>query len=151
MSNEVKFFIGNRMASVRNEKNLTQEDLAEKTGMNAKTISVLETVPKDLKVSSLFAISNALEVTADYLLTGRILHESLINLRSDKLNSRIANLSPEQYAILESIIDLYLASTELNCSSYGNVNGKSRSNSNSISSDIESGIGNHSDENGYEK
>lgn len=149
MSNEVKFFIGNRMASVRNEKKLTQEDLAEKTGMNAKTISVLETVPKDLKVSSLFAISNALEVTADYLLTGRILHESLINLRSDKLNSRIANLSPEQYAILESIIDLYLASTELNCSSYGNVHGKSRSNS--ISSDIDSGSGNHSDENGYEK
>ena len=61
-------FIGQRIKEVRTEKHLTQEFLANVTGVNVSHISNIETNKVRVSLTLLVGISNALGVTLDYLL-----------------------------------------------------------------------------------
>lgn len=66
---EVDFaFIGQRIKEVRNEKHLTQEYLANVTGVNVSHVSNVETNKVKISLTLLVNICNALDVTMDYLL-----------------------------------------------------------------------------------
>lgn len=66
---EVDFaFIGQRIKEVRNEKHLTQEYLANVTGVNVSHVSNIETNKVKISLTLLINICNALDVTMDYLL-----------------------------------------------------------------------------------
>ena len=66
---EVDFaFIGQRIKEVRNEKHLTQEYLANVTGVNVSHISNIETNKVKISLTLLINICNALNVTMDYML-----------------------------------------------------------------------------------
>ena len=60
--------IGQRIKEVRSSKKLTQEYLAEKTGVNVSHISNIETNKVKVSLTLLVGICNALDVTLDYLL-----------------------------------------------------------------------------------
>lgn len=60
--------IGQRIKEVRNEKKLTQDWLAEKTGVNVSHISNIETNKVKVSLTLLVHICNALDVTIDYIL-----------------------------------------------------------------------------------
>ena len=60
--------IGQRIKEVRTGKKLTQEYLAEKTGVNVSHISNIETNKVKVSLTLLVGICNALDVTMDYLL-----------------------------------------------------------------------------------
>ncbi len=60
--------IGQRIKEVRSSKKLTQEYLAEKTGVNVSHISNIETNKVKVSLTLLVGICNALDVTMDYLL-----------------------------------------------------------------------------------
>lgn len=60
--------IGQRIKAVRNEKKLTQEYVAEKTGVNVSHISNIETNKVNVSLTLLVGICNVLDVTIDYLL-----------------------------------------------------------------------------------
>lgn len=92
--------IGNRIAERRKQLGLTQEALAEKGDMTPQFVSYAEAGKRAMRPENLLKISSALEVSADYLLTGAIVDKDLLVL-ADKLRS----LTPSQLRIVESIID----------------------------------------------
>lgn len=92
--------IGNRITERRKQLGMTQEALAEKGDMTPQFVSYAEAGKRAMRPENLLKISSALEVSADYLLTGEIVDKDLLIL-SDKLRS----LSSSQIRIIESIID----------------------------------------------
>ena len=92
--------IGQRIIERRKKLGLTQEALAEKGDMTPQFVSYAESGKRAMRPENLKKISEALGVSADYLLTGDIVDKDLL-LLSDKL--RI--LTPSQLRIVENIID----------------------------------------------
>ena len=68
--------IGKRIKYFRNEKNMSQEDLAESVGTIYKHISNIELGTKGPSLELLILIANALDVSADDLLTDNLKHSS---------------------------------------------------------------------------
>lgn len=60
--------IGRRIKIARENKKLTQEQLAELVDLSPMYVSVLERGKKPPKLQTLVCIANALDVSADYLL-----------------------------------------------------------------------------------
>lgn len=92
--------IGQRIVDRRKKLGLTQEALAEKGDMTTQFVSYAESGKRAMRPENLKKISDALGVSADYLLTGDIIDKDLLIL-SDKLQ----NLTPSQLRIVENIID----------------------------------------------
>ena len=92
--------IGKRIIERRKKLGLTQETLAEKGDMTPQFISYAESGKRAMRPENLLKISTALEVSADYLLTGDVVDKDLL-LLSDKLRK----LTPSQIRIIENIID----------------------------------------------
>ena len=66
--------VGQRIKSVREAKNLSQEDLAALVDLSPTHISVIERGVKVTKLDTFVAIANALEVSADSLLIDVVEH-----------------------------------------------------------------------------
>ena len=88
--NELDFSsIGQRIREVRNDKHLTQEYLANATGVNVSHISNIETNKVKVSLTLLVQICNALDVTMDYLLENEyhrptsIIEKELLNTIKD--------------------------------------------------------------------
>lgn len=78
-------FIGQRIKEVRTSKHLTQEYLANATGVNVSHISNIETNKVKVSLTLLVGICEALDITLDYLLereycaSGEILENELLH------------------------------------------------------------------------
>lgn len=92
--------IGKRIMERRKKLELTQEALAEKGDVTTQFVSYAESGKRAMRPENLLKISSALEVSADYLLTGDIIDKDLLIL-SDKLRK----LTPSQVHTIEAIID----------------------------------------------
>ena len=92
--------IGKRIMDRRKKLGLTQEALAEKGEVTTQFVSYSESGKRAMRPENLLKISSALEVSADYLLTGEIIDKDLLIL-SDKL----LRLTPSQVRTVEAIID----------------------------------------------
>ena len=92
--------IGKRIMDRRKKLGLTQEALAEKGEVTTQFVSYSESGKRAMRPENLLKISSALEVSADYLLTGEIIDKDLLIL-SDKLRK----LTPSQVRTVEAIID----------------------------------------------
>ena len=92
--------IGKRIMDRRKKLGLTQEALAEKGEVTTQFVSYAESGKQAMRPENLLKISSALEVSADYLLTGEIIDKDLLIL-SDKLRK----LTPSQVRTVEAIID----------------------------------------------
>lgn len=92
--------IGQRIIERRKKLGLTQEALAEKGDMTTQFVSYAETGKRAMRPENLLKICTALNVSADYLLTGDIIDKDLLII-SDKLRQ----LSPSQLRIIENVID----------------------------------------------
>ena len=93
--NELDFgCIGQRIKEVRNEKKLTQEWLAERTGVNVSHISNIETNKVKVSLTLLVHICNALSVTIDFILGKEyhhptsVIEKELLNIVKDMDNSK---------------------------------------------------------------
>ena len=91
--------IGKRIMDRRKKLGLTQEALAEKGDVTTQFVSYAESGKQAMRPENLLKISSALEVSADYLLTGEIIDKDLLIL-SDKLRK----LTPSQVRTVEAII-----------------------------------------------
>lgn len=92
--------IGQRILERRKKLGMTQEALAEKGDVTAQFVSYAEAGKRAMRPENLLKIVTALEVSADYLLTGEIIDKDLLIL-ADKLRT----LTPSQVRIVEGIID----------------------------------------------
>lgn len=92
--------IGQRIIDRRKKLGLTQEALAESADVTTQFVSYAESGKRAMRPENLLKISQALGVSADYLLTGEIIDKDLL-LITEKLQS----LNPSQFRIVENIID----------------------------------------------
>lgn len=92
--------IGKRITERRKKLGMTQETLAEKGDLTPQFVSYAESGKRAMRPENVIKMAKALEVSADYLLTGDIVDKDMLIL-SDKLRT----LSPEMLRIVENIID----------------------------------------------
>lgn len=97
--NELDFaLIGQRIKQVRSDKKLTQEYLANVTGVNVSHISNIETNKVKVSLTLLVGICNALDVTMDYLLENEYhtpnstIEKELINTMKDMPKDKLETL-----------------------------------------------------------
>lgn len=57
-----------RIAHIRAQKNMSQQELAEKIGIKRETVTMWETNKRQIKATAIIELSKALGVSADYLL-----------------------------------------------------------------------------------
>ena len=92
--------IGIRIVERRKQLGYTQEELAERADLTPQFVSYAESGKRAMRPENLLKLAKALNVSADYLLTGDIVEKDMLIL-SDKMK----NLTPSQVRIIENIID----------------------------------------------
>lgn len=98
--------IGRNIRKYRMEKKMRQEDLAEKTGLSANYIGMLERGEKLPALDTFISILNALGITADAVLcdvleNGYTVKNSLLN---DKLQSLPEAERNKNYEVIDTLI-----------------------------------------------
>ncbi len=91
---------GRRIMERRKKLGLTQEALAEKGEVTTQFVSYAESGKRAMRPENLMKISEALGVSADYLLTGDVIDKDLF-LISEKMR----RLTPDQLRLVEDLID----------------------------------------------
>ncbi len=99
--------MGRRILVRRKQLRLTQEVLAEQTGVTPQTISTAELGKKALRPENIVSLCRALDVSTDYLL-----HGETAGGASSILSDKVDQLTPRQYRYLEEIIDSYIAAVK---------------------------------------
>lgn len=98
--------IGKRIKQCRIRQNLTQEDLAEKIDLAPHYIYEIERGSKTMSMFTLYKISNALNISADYILTGNTKEPP--NEPNDQLALILENLPDTQRNDIANIISAIL-------------------------------------------
>ena len=115
MEKEIDFsLIGRRIREVRLQKGISQADLAGAAGCNDSYISNIERSGKQISLTALVSVADALEVTADVLLSGnqrydvRAYHSEFVQILSDcdEFEKRI--IFNTACAVRQSIKDEYM-------------------------------------------
>lgn len=99
-------YIGERIKTIRQNKKWTQEQLAEKLGLSAVYIGLIERGEKIPKLETFINIANCLEVSADTLLED-VLTQGYKNKLS-RYSVEIEQLNSIDQKRLFHIIDAYL-------------------------------------------
>ncbi len=96
--------VGKRIMERRKKLGMTQEALAEKSGVTTQFVSYAESGKRAMRPENLMKIALALGVSTDYILTGDIIDKDKL-LLSEKLDK----LTADEVRIVESIIDECIA------------------------------------------
>ena len=92
--------VGKRIMERRKKLGMTQEALAEKSGVTTQFVSYAESGKRAMRPENLMKIAFALGVSTDYILTGDIIDKDKL-LLSEKLDK----LTPAEVRLVEGIID----------------------------------------------
>ena len=98
--------IGKNIRKYRLAKKLRQEDLAEKAGLSANYIGMVERGEKIPSLETFIKILNALEVSSDMVLTDVL--ETGYTVKNSILNEKLAKLAPEDRSKIYEVIDTLL-------------------------------------------
>lgn len=99
--------MGQRMLDRRKQLRLTQETLAKMAHVTPQTISTAELGTKAMRLETILNVCEALDISTDYLLRGRVIEDD-----ARLLHQKISSLTPSQYRHLEDIIDSYIAAIQ---------------------------------------
>ena len=99
--------IGANIKKYRTEKGIKQNELAEKTGVSANYIGILERGDKAPSLAMLVDIANTLGVTADMLLHGVLNDNYKIkgSLLLDRINALPKKEQDRIFAVVEALIE----------------------------------------------
>lgn len=92
--------IGRRIQSRRKQQGLTQEQLADRMNVSIQMISNLERGNKAIRIDNLINLSQILDVSTDYILTGKETQDDF-----HALTARIEALSPADRKMIEMLVD----------------------------------------------
>ena len=98
--------IGNRIREVRQQRGLTQADLAQQVNMSLKHISAVECGIRLPSLETLIAIANELQTDANTLLQDSLSVSSQIE--SSRIWDQIAPLSPKKQKKILSVLQVLL-------------------------------------------
>lgn len=99
--------IGKRIQQRRKQLALTQEQVAEMMNVSVQMISNLERGNKAIRIDNLVNLSNILNISTDYILTGK---ETITDLSA--LTERIQSLTEKEQQMIELLIDFCSKNTE---------------------------------------
>ncbi len=103
MNNDLNFTdIGNRIQSFRQNKNLTQEKLAERVGTNQKYISRIEAGNHRFHFDTAVAIARALNISVDALIADH--SDSMDESNLQLIMNDIRGMSKKQLEVLKDNI-----------------------------------------------
>lgn len=91
--------IGLRIAARRKQLGLTQEQAAEKADLTQQFFASVETGTRNIRAESIVKVCKALDMSADYLLTGTI-----TSIDQNRVLELLKPLNVVQYLELEDII-----------------------------------------------
>ena len=99
--------VGQRIKDAREEKNLTQEELAALVNLSSTHVSVIERGLKATKLDTFVAIANALDVSADELLVDVVAHSvtGVSNRLSDKISSLPMKEQKKIIKVVQALIE----------------------------------------------
>ena len=92
--------IGRRIQTRRKQQGLTQEQLAEMMNVSIQMISNLERGNKAIKIDNLVCLSRILDISTDYILTGK---ESTGDISA--LVLRISQLPERDKTMINTLVD----------------------------------------------
>lgn len=92
--------IGNRISERRKALHLTQENLAEQMDISVQMVSNLECGRKSIRVENLIKLSKILDISCDYILTGKRTEND-----TNTLSAKIASLSAKDCDMIEMLVD----------------------------------------------
>lgn len=95
--------IGKRISERRKQLKLTQEQVAEMSGLSHQFFSCIESGLKNMRAENVIKVCEALKVSTDYILTGKI-----NNIDINYINSMLSVLNEEQMYHMEEIIKNYI-------------------------------------------
>ena len=95
--------MGKRIQQLRKHHGYTQEHLAERMHVSIQMISNLERGIKAIRIDNLIHLSQILQVSTDYILTGKETQQDF-----NSLAARISRLSDEDRATIEMIVEYRL-------------------------------------------
>ncbi len=95
--------IGSRISNRRKQLNYTQEQIAEKMDVSIQMVSNLERGNKAIKIENLLKISSILNVSTDYILTGKRTNKDV-----DAVSHRLTKLSESDFKMIDMLIEYCL-------------------------------------------
>lgn len=104
--------IGKRVKEIRNQQQISQTKLAELADLSVPYISYIETAKKQVSLSALISIANALGVTVDELLNGNQLYNPT-EYQTD-IDLIMADCSPNEKRFIYELVDATLKSLRSN-------------------------------------
>ena len=96
--------IGKRIQNRRKQLMLTQEQLAEMMNVSIQMVSNLERGNKAIRIDNLINLSQILDVSTDYILTGKATADD-----HDALTARIAQLPQKDRKMVEMLVEYCLS------------------------------------------
>lgn len=103
MSDADLISIGKRIQNRRKQLALTQEQLAEMMNVSIQMVSNVERGVKAIRIDNLINLSQILNISTDYILTGK---ETTTDIQS--LTARISQLSEKERKMVELLVDFCL-------------------------------------------
>ena len=98
--NEFLKTMGQRIMVRRKSLRMTQEELAEKLGVSTQMISNLELGKKAIRPDNLAKVCEALELSADFVLTGTNTKTAV-----DIVAEKLVHLTAEELQMVSNMID----------------------------------------------
>lgn len=95
--------IGKNIRMFRLSKKLRQEDLAEKTGLSANYVGMVESGEKIPSLETFIKIVNALGVSSDMILTDVV--DTGYEVKNSMLNEKLSKLSADDRDMIYEVID----------------------------------------------
>ena len=95
--------IGKRIQSCRKQRGYTQEQLADRMNVSIQMVSNLERGNKAIRIENLINLSKILDVSTDYILTGK---ETANDVQA--LTARIAQLPEKDRNMINLLVDYCL-------------------------------------------
>lgn len=100
MDDNVLIEMGKRIQNRRKQLALTQEQLAEMMNVSIQMVSNLERGNKAIRIDNLVNLSQILQVSTDYILTGKETADDM-----NALTARIAQLSTKDRKMIEKLVE----------------------------------------------
>lgn len=96
--------IGKRIQGRRKQMGLTQEQLADKMDVSIQMVSNLERGNKSIRIENLIKLSEILNISTDYILTGKETAEDM-----QVLTEQMASLSQKERKMMKLLMDFCLS------------------------------------------
>lgn len=99
--------IGNKLLAIRKKYGMTQNEVAEASGLSNRTYADIERGSVKMRVDTIIHICNALHITPDEILT---VENDTLHSQQEDLFARLNECSPKDKATALNLLSIYLQS-----------------------------------------